>query len=87
MAKLRAASVLQVPEAFEAWFRKENLKRAVREGNPDNQEDESVRFEVLTEEDIARIDRATMEILRRTGVAVYEKESRDESLPDRCAQS
>lgn len=36
-----------------------------------------VRFEVLDEDDIERIDVATMAILDRTGIAVYESQSRD----------
>ena len=36
-----------------------------------------MRFEVLTEDDIDHVDKATMEILGRTGVAIYEKQSRE----------
>ncbi|MDH3365926.1 MAG: trimethylamine methyltransferase family protein [Thermoplasmata archaeon] len=36
-----------------------------------------MRFEVLSEDDIARIDKATMTVLDTTGVAIYEKQSRD----------
>ena len=43
-----------------------------------------VKFEVLSEDDIERIDQATMEILKSTGVAIYERQSR-ELLRDRGA--
>ena len=36
-----------------------------------------MRFEVLTEDDVERIDKATMSLLGTTGVAIYEKYSRD----------
>lgn len=36
-----------------------------------------MRFEILTEDDIARIDAATMKILSDTGVAIYESQGRE----------
>lgn len=36
-----------------------------------------MRFEVLSENDIMRVDAATMTILERTGVAIYERQSLD----------
>ncbi|MGQ9587278.1 MAG: [trimethylamine--corrinoid protein] Co-methyltransferase [Thermoplasmata archaeon] len=36
-----------------------------------------MRFEVLTEDDIERVDSATMTILNRTGVAIYERQSQE----------
>jgi len=37
----------------------------------------SLRFEVLTEDDIERVDLATMTILNKTGVAMYERQSQE----------
>ena len=35
-----------------------------------------MKFEVLSEDDIEKIDRATMDVLKNTGIAIYEEQSR-----------